>query len=814
MQQSEEKKRKISIEDEMRGAYLDYAMSVIIGRALPDVRDGLKPVHRRILFAMNELGNRANQAYKKSARVVGDVIGKYHPHGDSAVYDAMVRMAQDFSMRYVLVDGQGNFGSVDGDPAAAMRYTEVRMHKMAEALLQDLDEETVDFGLNYDETLKEPRVLPTRFPQLIVNGASGIAVGMATQIPPHHLGEVMDAILALIDEPLLSSRDLMKYVKGPDFPTGGLIYCGDGLLRAYETGRGSVKVRARTEIELFKNDRERIIVTELPFQVNKARLIEKIADLAKEKKIEGISDLRDESDRSGMRIVIEVKKGESAQVLLNQLYKLTPLQDSFSFNMLAIDQGQPKMMGLRELCVRFMEHRREVIRRRSEYRLRKNEAKLHILEGLKKALEHIEAVIKCIRSHKAVEEAAQALQTQFELSPLQAKSILEMRLQRLTMLEREKILEDRQKTLQAIEALRRILNEEEALVTVLREECLSVQAHFKDERRSELIHEAITEFEVADLIANDETLVAITRLGFVKRTDPSVFREQHRGGRGLKGMSTSDEDFVRDLFYTKMLSTLVCVTNFGRAYSIPVYKLPESGRTQKGKAIVNFIQLQSKEQIRAIVPVEDFESELTLVLATRQGLIKRMNLKDFKAIRQNGLSAITILDGDDLIGAKLAHDADDVFLFSRQGMSIRFRMLDVRATGRTSRGVTGIQLAPQDEVLSIEVISAGSKAKEILSVSDSGFGRRTPIEDYRLQTRAGVGVRNLRANEKKGLLVGALAVAPDDSCMLITNKGQMIRLRIAEISGQSRYGSGVKLITTEGDERVVAMETFADSEPQ
>ena len=801
----------VNIEEEMRGAYLDYAMSVIVGRALPDVRDGLKPVHRRVLYAMYDMGNTYNKPYKKSARVVGDVIGKYHPHGDTAVYDTMVRLAQDFTMRYPLVDGQGNFGSIDGDSPAAMRYTEVRMKRITDDLLADLDKETVDFGANYDDSLTEPLVLPNRIPNLLVNGSSGIAVGMATSIPPHNLTEVVDATLALVDNPSLDTTALFQYVKGPDFPTGAYAFGGVSIRDAYRTGRGSITMRAKSEIEAFKGDRERIIVNELPYQVNKARLIEKIADLVREKKIEGISDLRDESDRTGMRIVIEVKKGESANILLNRLYKLTQLQDTFSINLLAIHQGQPKTFNLRDMLWAFIEHRKDVVVRRTQYELRRAEARAHILEGLKRAVENIDEVVALIKGSKGPDEARETLMTRFSFTEIQAQSILDMRLQRLTGLERDKIVEEYHQILKLIIELKEILASEARVFQIIREELTQVREQFGDKRRTEIVLDEATEFEAEDLIADEPVLVSITHSGYVKRANPSTFKSQHRGGKGIRAVQTGDEDFVTAIYRCNTLSYLLCFTDRGRLYWLKVYRVPEASRGAKGKAIVNLINLAQGEKIQAILPVREFRGDQFVTFVTRAGIIKKTPLSDFSNVRNTGLMAITIDDGDELIEARLTSGQNDVFLVSKSGMSIRFGEDDVRPMGRAARGVIGMSLDEGDRVVSMEVLDTLTQLPfEILTITDQGYGKRTPVGEYRVQTRGGKGIITMRTADKNGQVMGARQVLPKDDVMLVSDKGQMIRVHVGEISEQGRNTQGVRVMNVSSGEKVVSFEYMAE----
>lgn len=804
----------VLIEDEMRGAYLDYAMSVIVGRALPDVRDGLKPVHRRALYAMYDLGNVHNKPYKKSARVVGDVIGKYHPHGDVAVYDTIVRMAQDFSLRYPLVDGQGNFGSIDGDSPAAMRYTEIRMSKITDELLADLDRETVDFGPNYDDSLQEPKVFPTKIPNLLVNGSTGIAVGMATNIPPHNLTEVINATLALIDNPALDTDGMLAYVKGPDFPTGAYVFGGETLKEAYRSGRGSVILRARAEIETWKGDRERIIVTELPYQVNKAKVIEKIADLVRDKRIEGISDLRDESDRTGMRIVIEIRKGENSNVILNQLYKLTQLQDSYGINLLAISQNQPKTFNLRDMIWAFIEHRKDVVVRRTIFDLKKARARAHILEGLCRAVDHIDEVIALIKAANNSEHARNDLMSKFSFSELQAQAILDMRLHRLTGLEREKIVEELKQVLLLIEELNKILGSEAVVFEVIKKELLEIKKAYGDERRTEIVHGVTTAFEMEDLIADEDTLVSITHAGYIKRADPNLFRSQHRGGRGIRAVSTGDEDFVTAIYRCNTLSYLLCFTDKGRLYWLKVYQVPEASRSAKGKAIVNLVALQSGEKIKAILPVREFKENEYVLMVTRQGIIKKTALSEFKNVRAAGLAAITTDDGDELVSAKLTQGMNDVFLCSKNGMSIRFNEQDVRPMGRTARGVIGMNLETGDQVVAVEVLdvqNASGQSFEVLTVTENGYGKRTPVSEYRIQSRGGVGVITMKTTDKGGSIMGSRQVLPKDDVMLVSNKGQMIRIHVGEISEQGRNTQGVRLISLGANEKLVSFEYMAEA---
>jgi DNA gyrase subunit A len=806
---------EVHIEDELKGAYLDYAMSVIVGRALPDVRDGLKPVHRRVLYAMYDLSNVHNKPYKKSARVVGDVIGKYHPHGDVAVYDTIVRMAQDFSLRYPLIDGQGNFGSIDGDAPAAMRYTEIRMSRITDELLCDLEKETVNQGPNYDDSLSEPLVLPSKIPNLLVNGSSGIAVGMATNIPPHNLTEVINATLALIENPKLDTDGVLEFIKGPDFPTGGYAFGGQALRDAYRSGRGGITIRGKAEIEAWKGDRERIVITELPYQVNKAKLIEKIADLVRDKKIEGISDLRDESDRSGMRVVIEIKRAENSQVILNQLYKLTQLQDSYGINLLAIYHNQPKTFNLRDMIWAFVEHRKDVVIRRTEFELKKAQSRAHILEGLKKAVENIDSLIAMIKAAESPEKAKFSLVSQFKFSELQAQSILELRLQRLTGLEREKILEEYREVLKTIEELKRILGSEVVVYEVIKSELNLVKKTYGDERRTQIVHGMASGFEIEDLIADEETLVSITHAGYVKRSDPSQFRSQHRGGRGIRAVSMGDEDFVTAIYRCNTLSYLLCFTDRGRLYWLKVYKVPEASRVAKGKAIVNLLALQPGEKIKAILPVKEFTDNEYILMVTGAGIIKKTALSEFKNVRAAGLVAVSTDEGDELVSAKLTRGVNDIFLCSKFGMSIRFNEGDVRTMGRTARGVIGMNLEKGDQVVAVEVLDPIAESHqnqdfEILTVTENGYGKRTPVKEYRVQSRGGMGVINMKTTEKNGPIMGSRQVLPKDDLMLVTNKGQMIRIHVGEISEQGRNTQGVRLITLAFGEKVVSFEYMAE----
>ena len=796
----------VNIEDEIRNSYLDYAMSVIIGRALPDVRDGLKPVHRRILYAMHELGNRWNASYKKSARVVGDVIGKYHPHGDSAVYDALVRMAQDFNMRLPLVDGQGNFGSVDGDPAAAMRYTEVRMARVAQALLNDIDKDTVDWGPNYDDSLREPVVLPARVPNLLVNGSSGIAVGMSTNIPPHNLGEIIDATIALIENPNLTPLDILQIVPGPDFPTAGIIYGAVGIKEAYETGRGIIRMRARAEVEEDRNGKPRIIVTEIPFQVNKAKLLEKIADLVRDKKIEGITDLRDESDRSGMRVVIELRRDVVPEIVLNNLYKMTPMQSSFGIIMLAIVHGQPQVMSITEVLNHFIDFRRDVVTRRTIYELGEALARAHILEGLKIALDNLDEVIALIRASASPDVAKTGLQDRFGLSERQSQAILDMRLQRLTGLERDKIIEELEQVRAEIERLRGILADETKLMTLIKEELVEVREQFVDPRRTEIVYDA-SEIGMEDLIAEETTVVTITHAGYVKRTPISDYRAQKRGGKGRRGMATKDEDFVEDMFVASTHTNILVFSSIGKVYKLKVYELPQGGPTTRGKPFVQLLPFQEGEKVRAVLPIEDFEEGQFVVTATRGGIVKRTELIQYQNVHAGGIIALGLKEGDELVSVKLTQPGDWMFLASRHGQSIRFDQEDARAMGRTAAGVFGMRFKEEDDYLvSAEVIPHDfDEEVKILTICENGYGKRTNIDEHSPQGRGGMGMITIQTTDRNGDVVGVRIVGENDELMLITDHGQIIRTRVNEISVYSRNTQGVRIMNTAPGEKIVSI---------
>ncbi len=799
----------VTIEDEMQKSYVDYAMSVIIGRALPDVRDGLKPVHRRVLYAMYDLKNSWNSSYKKSARIVGDVIGKYHPHGDQAVYDTMVRMAQNFSMRYPLIDGQGNFGSVDGDPAAAMRYTEVRMAKLASELLADLDKETVNFGPNYDDSLQEPLILPTKVPNLLVNGTSGIAVGMATNIPPHNLREVVAATIYLIENPDADVADLMEFIPGPDFPTAGLIFGTDGIRQAYNTGRGIIQVRARTHVEEINKDREAIIVTELPYQVNKARLIEKIAEMVTDKRLDGISDLRDESDRDGMRIVIELKRDAFPDIVLNQLYKTTQLQDSFGINMLALVGGQPRVLGLKEIITHFVEHRKEVVTRRCRYELRKAEERAHILQGLIIALDNIDEIIALIKSAPGPKEAKASLMGRFGLSDVQAQAILDMRLQRLTGLERDKIHAEFDQLMVDIGRLKAILADKALLLNVIVEELKLLTEQFGDGRRTEIVLFSAS-IDEADLIPEEDMVVTITKAGYVKRISAAEYQAQHRGGKGKAGLTMKEEDVVTDLFVASTHSHIMIFTSAGRVFLLKVYELPKGSRTARGKAIVNLLPLEAEERLAAVLPVPGLEEGKFVFFATEQGVVKKTDLMLFKNIRANGIRALRLDDDDRLVCARLLEEGNHVILATAGGMLIRFDQEGVRAMGRDTRGVRGISLFDDDRVIGMEVVDDSEAS--ILTICENGFGKQTKVGEFRSQQRAGKGLICIRTGERNGDAVGILLVSEGDQAFVVTDRGKLIRVRVDDIRESGRATMGVKIINLDDGEKVVTIAKVFESE--
>ncbi|NWG04024.1 MAG: DNA gyrase subunit A [Syntrophaceae bacterium] len=799
----------VNIEDEMKKSYMDYAMSVIIGRALPDVRDGLKPVHRRILFAMNELNNDWDKPYKKSARIVGDVIGKYHPHGDMAVYDAIVRMAQDFSLRYPLIDGQGNFGSVDGDPPAAMRYTEIRMAKLATELLADIDKETVDFVPNYDESLVEPSVLPSKFPNLIVNGSSGIAVGMATNIPPHNLVETINAIIALIEDPDISINELMNHLPGPDFPTGGFIYGKEGIRQAYETGKGVIQLRARAIIERDrKGERENIVITELPYQTNKAKLIERIAELVQEKVIDGISNVRDESDREGMRVVVELKRNEVAEVILNQLYKHTQMQNSFGIILLAIHQNQPKLLSLKDLLHLFVQYRQEVVIRRSRFELNKAEARAHILEGLKKAIDHIDAIIATIKASKTPKEAKERLMEKFTFSDEQAQAILEMRLQRLTNLEQRKIVEEYEETIKLINRLKALLASERLILNLIKEELIVVRDNYGDERHTEIV-EVVPEIRVEDLIAEEDMVVTITHTGYIKRNPISLYRSQHRGGKGKVGINVKEEDFVEDLFVASTHDYILFFTDAGKIHWKKVHELPQAGRMTRGKAIINLLHLSPEEKVTTILSLKDFAKGKFITFMTKRGTIKKTVLEAYSNPRSGGIIAIHLDEGDELISAKLTDGKQHLFIGTKFGKAIHFPETQIREMGRIAHGVRGIRISKEDEVVGMEVVAPHT---QILTVSENGYGKRTQASEYRVQNRGGSGIFTMKRTPKTGDVIGIKTVVDEDELMVISNKGKIIRLRAIDIPVQGRSTQGVRLITLEEGEKVVAVARLAEKE--
>ncbi len=795
----------VNIEDEMRRSYLDYAMSVIIGRALPDVRDGLKPVHRRILFGLHEMGLSFSRPTRKCAKIVGEVLGKYHPHGDAAVYDALVRMAQPFSMRYPLIDGQGNFGSVDGDPPAAMRYTEARLARIAATLLEDIDKETVDFRPNYDESEQEPEVLPTRVPNLLINGSSGIAVGMATNIPPHNLGEVIDATVALIQNPSATLDQILAMVPGPDFPTGGFILGRQGIMDAYSRGRGQLKLRARAAIEHFGKDRDCIVVTEIPFQVNKSRLLEHAASLVNDKKIEGISEIRDESDREGMRIVFELKRGEQPEVILNSLYKHTQMQVNFSIIMLSIVGGQPRELGLIEVLKRFIDHRLEVVRRRTEHLLRKAREREHILLGFKRALENLDAVIKLIRASKTPREARDGLAARFDLSERQAQAIIELQLQRLTNMEQLRILEELGEIQRRIAEYEEILGSDRVLRSLIVRELREVQKEFGDGRRTQIVDDS-GEISLEDLVQVEDVAVTVTRGGYLKRTAVDSYRRQSRGGKGRIGMGTRAEDVVDHLIVASTHSYLLIFTNRGRVYWLKVYEIPDAATSGKGKNISGLIHLQPDERVKGFLPVREFIADRFIVMVTRNGVIKKCELTEFDNPMSRGIIALSLDEGDELIAACLSTGKDYMFLASRQGKAIRFHEEDVRAMGRPARGVRAMEMAEGDYLVAAEVVKEEGL---MLSISENGFGKRTPLKDYRLTRRGGKGVINMRTSTRNGMVVSVLAVEPESDLMIITQEGKIIRLEAGEIRKAGRSTQGVRLVRLESGDRVAAASVLA-----
>ena len=840
----------INIEDEMRRSYLDYAMSVIIGRALPDVRDGLKPVHRRVLWAMHELGNTYNKAYKKSARIVGDVIGKYHPHGDMPVYDTIVRLAQDFSMRYPLIDGQGNFGSVDGDAAAAMRYTEIRMARLANEVLADIEKETVEFQPNYDESLSEPKVLPARVPNLLINGSDGIAVGMATKIPPHNLTEIVDATLTLLKDPETTVQDLTKIVTGPDFPTGGFIYGRDEIRKSYEDGRGVLQIRARAGIDRIgrgAQERDAIVITEIPFQVNKARLLERIAELIHEKKIDGISDLRDESDRSGMRIVVELKRDAVPQVVLNKLYKLTPMQSSFGVINLAIVNGQPRVLNLKQMLEAFIEFRREVVRKRTEYELRKARARAHILEGLTKAIDALDSIILLIRNSRSVDEARQWLMGQLQttsevktwkgvpsdvqlktylgrvqktmeglaFSEIQAQAILDLQLRRISALERQKIIDEYEQVIKHIAELEEILGNERSLRRVIAKELEEVKKDFGDERRTEIVDEGV-ELSIEDLIADEDVAITVTNSGYIKRTPITTYSRQGRGGKGRFGAAAKNGDFVEHLFIASTHAYLMIFTDDGMVYKLKVHEVPDAAASARGKAVVNLINIPSDRRLAGVVPVREFAEGRYVVMVTRKGVIKKTSLADFQNIRTNGIIAINVDEGDCLLDVVLTDGSKRIFIATHNGLAIRFDEKNVRPMGRATRGVRGIDLRPDDYVVSVCPVSAEDKER-MLSVSELGYGKQTSITTYRLQSRGGKGVINMKTTDKTGKVVAVFPVEDESEIMIITQQGKLIRLEAGDIRKTGRSAQGVRLIKTDAGDKVTSaslVEAAAEEETE
>ncbi|ABK62674.1 MULTISPECIES: DNA gyrase subunit A [Clostridium] len=792
----------VDISKEMQRSYIDYAMSVIVGRALPDVRDGLKPVHRRILYSMHELGLTPEKGYRKSARIVGDVLGKYHPHGDTAVYDALVRMAQDFSIRYTLVDGHGNFGSVDGDGAAAMRYTEAKMTKVTLELLRDINKNTVDFIPNFDGEEKEPSVLPSRFPNLLVNGSSGIAVGMATNIPPHNLTEVINGISKYIDNPDISVAELMAEIKGPDFPTAGIIVGKSGIKRAYETGRGKVVIRSKAEIEEDEKGKSRIVVTEIPYQVNKARLIESIANLVKDKRINGISDLRDESDRQGMRIVIELKRDANANVVLNQLYKHTKMQDSFGIIMLALVNGEPRVLSLKEVLKHYIKFQEEVITRRTQFDLDKALARAHILEGLRIALDHIDEVIKLIRSSKTTAEAREGLMSKFNLSEKQANAILDMKLQRLTGLEREKIEEEYAKLMESIKYFREILSNKDLLLKIIKDELNEIKIKYGDERRTEIVHGDGNDIDIEDLIEEKDVVITLTHAGYIKRLPVETYSAQRRGGRGIQAMTTKEDDFVEHIITSSTHDNILFFSNRGRVYKLKAYQIPEAGRTAKGMNLINLLPLEKNEKIQNVIYLKEFKPDRYLIMGTKNGLIKKTSLDQYSSIRKNGLNAINLRENDELISVRVTTGDCNIIYATKNGYAIKFDENDARPMGRNATGVKAITLRDDDEVVSMEV---ASDERDLLVVSENGYGKRTPIKEYTLQKRGGKGVITYKISEKTGLLIGARSVEDEDELMLINDSGIAIRINVSDISVTSRNAMGVTLMRTVEEEKVVTM---------
>jgi DNA gyrase subunit A len=793
-----ERQVPVPIEEEMRKSYLDYAMSVIVGRALPDIRDGLKPVHRRVLYAMQDLGLSSNRAYKKSARVVGEVLGKYHPHGDSPVYEALVRMAQEFSLRYPLVDGQGNFGSIDGDPPAAMRYTETRLAKIAHEMLADIDKDTVDFVPNFDESLQEPLVLPTRIPNLLINGSSGIAVGMATNIPPHNLSEVIDGLVMLVDDATTSIEKLMKVVTGPDFPTAGYIYGVTGIREAYTTGRGTITLRAKAHAEKMRGGREAIIITELPYQVNKSSLIEKISELSREKRIDGISEIRDESNREGIRVVIELSRGEIPQIIMNQLYKHTQMQTTFGIIMLALVDRRPQVVNLKEMLEAFIRFRRDVVTRRTRYDLARAEEREHILAGLRKAVDQLDMVIRLIRQAESPDAARDALMARLELTEIQAKAILDMRLQRLTQLERHKLVEEHEQTLALIQDLKGILASDARLMDIIKKELLAIKEEYGDERRTEILTET-TELTIEDLLADEQMVVTITRSGYIKRTHVEAYRSQRRGGKGVTGMETKEEDIVEDLFMASTHAYLLFFTTRGRVHRLKVHEIPEGSRLAKGKAMVNLLALAEGERVATCVPVRDFDAGGYILLATRRGEAKKTKLDAYAHIRSGGIQAMHLEDGDEVISARRTDGSREVMIATKLGMIIRFSEEEILAKSRGAGGVRGVDVEDDDAVIAADVVQEGSL---ILTVTERGYGKRTPLEEYRLTGRGGKGIIDIKTAGRNGNVVGMLQVRAGDDVLVVTTKGKMIRIHADDVSAQGRNTMGVRIIELEADDRV------------
>ncbi len=791
----------VDLEDEMKRSYMLYSMSVIVGRALPDVRDGLKPIHRRILYAMNEIGLTSEKPHRKSATIVGEVMGKYHPHGDAAIYDALVRMAQDFSQRYILIDGHGNFGSIDGDPPAAMRYTEARMAKISQKLLADIDKDTVNFMPNFDESLKEPEVLPCRFPNLLVNGSSGIAVGMATNIPPHNLGEVIDGTIMLIDNPDATVEDLMTVIKGPDFPTGALIVGREGIRDAYTTGRGSVRMRARAQIETLSGGKNRIVVSEIPYQVNKSRLIENIAELVRDKKIDGITDLRDESDREGMRIVIDIRRDANPHIILNQLYRHTQMQSTFGVIMLVVVNGEPRILDLKSTIHYYIEYQEEVVVRRTKFDLNKAEERAHILEGLKIALDNLDAVISLIRASRTPDIAREGLMKNFNLSQKQAQAILDMRLQRLTGLERKKVEDELRDVVKLIEKLKSILADERKVLRIIKDELLEIKEEFADDRRTK-ITVGSSEFDVEDLIAEEDIAVTLTHQGYIKRLPLNTYRSQRRGGRGITGMNTKEEDFVEHLFIATTLNYILFFTDKGRVYSLKAYEVPEASRQARGTAIVNLIPLMPDETIRAVIPIRTFAPDRCLLMGTRHGVVKKTALPDFDTKRKGGLVAIRLDPDDDLVSVKPTTGNQDVIIATAQGKALRFNERDVRSMGRNTRGVRGIDLAKGDTVIGMDVVK---EDRDFLVVTENGFGKRTPLDQYRTYSRARKGVRTIGLTDKSGLAVAVKVLDGDDELMCISAEGIIIRMNVADIPQQGRAAQGVRVMRLEPGDQVVSI---------